>query len=233
MSRRTGKITMNRLAWFVAIVALGTACATKPTLPTPPASPINPGLVNLGMVSFRTNSGRYLQAHSDNGEMHASNEKRNEEETWFLVQVDAVKHIYAIYNWSSGKFISKNTASGCAPADVTSISKTEEWVLVSGVPFGILNAVALKSLADGTYIGANPPAHDDKCGGEVAARSTQSPLVRPTWPGWWTLAPATEPSPGKDAWNTAGNFLLGIANKISPADIAKVFAGSPAPTPSP
>src|SRR5215813_1237692 len=54
-----------------------------------------PTLKNLGMVGIKSQEGRYLQAHTD-GELHSSNEKRNQEETWFLIEVDKDNHIYAL-----------------------------------------------------------------------------------------------------------------------------------------
>ena len=178
---------------------------------------------NLGMVGIRSTHGRYLQAHADNGEMHASNEHRNEEETWFLVEVSRAQHLYAIYNWSNGKFMSKKT-NGCAPADNTTLSHSETWVMVSGKPFGVLNAVAFKSSVDGTFLGANSAGDDTNCGGEVAAQSTVGPVADGNWAGWWVISPADKPSPGRDFWNTVGGVVSGFANKVSPADVAAVIA---------
>jgi hypothetical protein len=167
--------------------------------------------------------GRYLQAHTD-GEMHASNEHRNEEETWHLIEVDKAKHIYALLNWRNHQFMSKK-GNGCAPADRTTLSRSEQWVLVSGKGYGVLNAVAFKSVADGTFLGTNPPANDDKCGGEVASRDAANPpRNNGGWPGWWVLEPAGAPEPGRDFWNTVGRFIEGITTKINPADVAALIA---------
>jgi hypothetical protein len=181
------------------------------------------GLQNLGMVGIQSVHGRFLQAHTS-GELHASNSKRNEEETWFLVQVDRAKHIYALQNWRNGKYLSKS-GGNCAPAAATTLSVREQWELVPGQRFGIANAVAIRSVADGTYLGANPPGRDTNCGGEAAAGSAAAPPSNQgMWPGWWVLTPATEPSPGKDAWNTIGGVFAGIAAKINPADVVALLA---------
>jgi hypothetical protein len=103
---------------------------------------------DLGIVGVRSVHGRYLQAHTD-GEMHASNPHRNTEETWHLVEVDRQRRIYALLNWRNGKFMSKTT-NGCAPAVRTTLGPAQQWILVSGKPYGILNAVAFKSAVDGT-----------------------------------------------------------------------------------
>lgn len=181
------------------------------------------GMANLGMVGVKSVHGRYLQAHTD-GEMHASNGSRNEEETWFLIQVDAQKHLYALYNWRTGNFMSKNIGSNCAPAVSTTLSATEEWILVPGKNYGVVNAVAFRSLADNTFLGANPPGNDTNCGGEVAAGSPAPPQQNGRWPGWWVMEPATAPTAGNDAWNGIGRVFQSIANKINPADVAALIA---------
>ncbi len=75
-----------------------------PADPTPPKP--TPEIKNLGMIGLKSAWNAYLQAHSD-GEMHASNEHRNEEETWFLISVDPAKKIYALANWKTGDFLNK------------------------------------------------------------------------------------------------------------------------------
>jgi hypothetical protein len=112
-------------------------------------------------------------------------------------------------NWRNGKFMSKAkpvqqsifgkvfTVGGqCAPASATVVSTQEMWVLVDGKAFGVQNAVAFRSAADGTYLGANAPGDDTGCGGEVAAISNAPPPQNDgTWPGWWVLEPAMPPLP--------------------------------------
>jgi hypothetical protein len=176
---------------------------------------------NLGMVGIKSTHGRYLQAHTD-GELHASNDHRNEEETWFLYEVNKEQHQYALLNWKNGRFMSKRT-NGCAPAVSVTLTGAETWELVSGKPYGVLNAVALKA-ADGTFLGAAGPGDDEPCGGEVGAHSGGAPQRSGDWPGWWVMESATTPSPGKDFWNTVGGAVQGIVNQITPADVAGLLA---------
>ena len=173
-------------------------------------------LQNLGMVGVKSTEGRYLQAHDDNGEMHASNQHRNEEETWFLWEVDKTNHIYALQNWRNGKFMSKHQGTICSPATSTTLSNPEKWVMVKGTAYGVVNAVAFRSVVDGTYLGANKHGHDNSCGGEVGAGSPAAPQSNGSWPGWWVLEPATQPSPGKNVWNTAGGAIQGVAVQLAP-----------------
>lgn len=72
---------------------------------------------SLGIFGFKSVHGRYLQAHPD-GELHASNENRNDEETWILVEIDKINQVYALQNLSTGNFISKQ--GNCARANIAS-----------------------------------------------------------------------------------------------------------------
>lgn len=178
---------------------------------------------DLGLVGIKSIHNRYLQAHTD-GEMHASNPKRNEEETWHLVEVDKANHVYALLNWRNHQFVSKKT-NGCVPANSTTLSASEKWIMVSGKKYGVDNAVAFKSFADGTFIGANKPGKDDDCGGEVASKSADTPPVnKGDWPGWWVMEAATAPEPGKDFWTGVGKVFEGIASQITPANVAAILA---------
>jgi hypothetical protein len=179
---------------------------------------------NLGMIGLKSRDGAYLQAHTD-GELHASNMHRNEEETWFLIEVDKVNHIYALSNWRTGRFISKSWGVGCAPATGVLLGVPEQWTMISGTPYGFPNAVALKSVRDGTFLGANHPGDDDPyCHGEVNAAVPDGPYANADWGGWWVPEAAKEPSPGSDVWNTIGGAITGIANSISPVDVAVLIA---------
>ncbi len=179
-------------------------------------TPLSDAQTNLGLVGVKTIYGRYLQAYPD-GEMHASNPHRNEEETWFLIEVDNARHIYALQNWRNGKFLSKRL-NGCAAAISSSLSSQEQWVLVGGRAFGVINGVAFKSVFDGSFLAANAPAEDTVCGGEVTAQSTADLQASGSWPGWWVLEPASAPTAGRDFWNTVGGAINGIVN-IGPAAI--------------
>lgn len=186
------------------------------------------GPKNLGLVGIKSAWGRYLQAHTD-GELHASNERRNEEETWFLIEVDAQRHIYALQNWRTGNYMSKRV-NGCAPAVASVISPAEEWRLESGRPYGVANAVILRCVADNTILGTNNPGNDSQCGGEITSRDVWGPGGYPipvnnsSWGGWWVLESATQPSPGRDFWNTAGGVFNDIVVKVGPIALDALMA---------
>jgi hypothetical protein len=149
------------------------------------------------MVTFISSSGRYLQAHTD-GEMHASVESGHvgQEETWYLVEVDKTHNIYALRNYSTNKYMSKDGYKGseCLTTNRPDINLWEKFEIIPGAVFGLpANRVAIKSLRDGTFLGANGPGNDTKCGGEVASGSTAGPLRDGNWPGWWIMAGAAQP----------------------------------------
>lgn len=178
-------------------------------------------LQSLGMVSLKSVHGRYLQAHT-NGEMHASNTGRNEEETWFLIEVDKANHVYALQNWRTGFFLSKD--GNCGVANRTILGPWEKWTMVSGKSYGIENAVAFKGW-DGGYLWTNAPGDDDNdCGGEVHAHQPSYPQGG-SWSGWWVMNGVEKPKPGRDVWNTVGNWFSGYLTKITPADVI-AFLGS-------
>lgn len=177
---------------------------------------------NLGLIGVKSIFGHYLQAHYPEGEMHASNDHRNEEETWFLIEVDKANHIYALQNWRNGKYMTRH--GGCAPASSTVLGPSEQWIMVSGKSFGMINAVAFKSKADGAFLGTGNAGHDDnECGGEVGSRDSKGPVADGGWPGWWVIEQATAPSPGKDAWNTIGKTFQNIDIKAVAADVTAIL----------
>lgn len=179
-------------------------------------------MTNLGMVGVKSVFGAYLQSYSDTS-MHASNMDRNEEETWFLIEVDKANHLYALCNWKYGKFMSKSTS--CANATSTVLGTAETWRVYSGQPYGIQNAVCFQSTLDNTFVGTNSPGNNyAPCGGEVGAQGSDGPVGQENWVGWWVIETATTPSPGTDVWNTVGGAIAGIANQISPADVAGLLA---------
>lgn len=166
---------------------------------------------NLGLVGILSIHDRYLQAHKDNGEMHGSNSSRNEEETWFLLELDKGNHIYALQNWDNHQFLSKKP-SGCLRADVDAIGGTEQCTLVASEPYGTAGRVAIR-WPDGTFMGTNDPGDDDnECHGEVTARSGAAPPKGSDgWPGWWRFVAADTPEPGRNFWNAAGSVLVSVA----------------------
>lgn len=169
------------------------------------------------MVGIKSVHNRYLQANS-NGEMHASNDHRNEEETWYLIDVDKINHIYGLQNWKNGQFVSKKLGI-CAPADATSLGVNETWVLISGYAFGMGKSIALKSNFDGKFLGTEMQGTDCICGGEVSAGETTGPEPRNDWAGWWNFEPVETPIPGSNPWNTIGNAFHDILIAAGPVVI--------------
>jgi len=180
-------------------------------------------LKNLGLIGIKSHDNRYLQAHTD-GEMHAGNPKRNEEETWFLWEVDAASDTYAIQNWRTGTFL-RTMGNGCTRSDLPAVTSASQWVFEKGATRGILNGVALKNIATGCYLEANSAGENvDPCGGEVACGRPFPPNTNePTATGWWYPEAATPPSEGKNIWNTVGGFFLGVATNLAPAAIGKLL----------
>jgi hypothetical protein len=194
------------------------------------AQPQPPKITNLGMVGIQSAWGAYLQAHLD-GELHASNPKRNEEETWFLISLDPKSKTVALQNWRNHQYLSKHT-NGCAPAVATVIGPTETWLLESSRPFGVQNAVIIRNASDRTTLGTNDPGKNDgTCKGEVTSRDVWGrggqnsiPMNNSGWGGWWVITGAKTPTAGEDFWNTAGKTLNGITSNINPVDAAMIFA---------
>ena len=193
--------------------------------------PPSTGIKNLGMVAIKQRDGKHLQAHNTDGEMHASNSGRNEEETWFLFCVDEPKHIYALMNWRNGKFLRRTSDRDIVRADSTIIGLDTEWELISGKKYGVPNAVAFRSMLvlpregrqERTLLAWND--HDTAGGGEVSSGSdVVPPTNNTTWFGWWVMYSVDQPSPGKDFWNTANKAVQGIANQIKPADVTALIA---------
>jgi Fascin domain len=181
-------------------------------------------VTNLGLVSIKSAFGYYLQGYTpdkDHGEVHASNPGRNEEETWFLIEISAAQHIYALQNWRSGRYLTKMDGP-CVRAFSTVLGPTEQWKFISGEPFNILNAVAIESMADQTVIGTNDKNINSPCGGEVWAPGAAVPQPYSSWPGWWVMEKVERPMPGSDFWNTVGATFNGILVNINPADILAI-----------
>lgn len=184
---------------------------------------------NLGMFGIQSCHGAFLQAHSDNGQMHASNDHRNTEETWFIINLDDGQKTVAIQNWDNGKYLSKQSNT-CVTATATVIGPNECWHIEDGAPYGVHNADILRCAADRTIIGTNAPGDNDPggCGGEVTCRDNwgpgglQIPMNQGMWGGWWVITPATTPDRGSDLWTGIWKTLNGISANINPGDMAAI-----------
>jgi hypothetical protein len=124
-------------------------------------------------------SSRYLQAHTD-GEMHASNTNRKNEETWVLQKVGSTNDgVYALRNGRTGNYLSlREGREDCPVANRANQADWERWEIVRD-PNRQSHEVALKNLHRQQYLGTNPPGNDAPgCGGEVFMSAS---------PTWWTM----------------------------------------------
>ncbi len=195
-------------------------------------------LKDLGLVKVKSFYGGYLQAHESfnkQGIMHASKKIAKEDETWHLIEVDGERHIYALLNCKNQLFMNKQNVAhrklfheqtkivGCAPADAAVLDLSAQWILVSGNQYGVPNAVAFKSVADGTFLGTIPPGQNCGCGGEVGTQIGES-VLNGKWKGWWIMEPATPPVAGQPFWKKECSAFIKqyIVPQITSANVAKV-----------
>jgi len=144
-------------------------------------------VISGGALILSTND-RFLQAHKDNGEMHASNQSWSSEELWGIELLGAGAQIALIGNDASGRYISKR-ADGCVYAVGVGDTPDCHWRFIDGAAFGTPGKYAIQSTFDGTFMGANPPGQNvDRCGGEVASQSNVGPPHNYSdWEGWWRV----------------------------------------------
>lgn len=172
---------------------------------------------NLGLVGVKNEHGTWLQARS-NGQVHV-NQRRDADETWFLIAVNRADHIYAFANYRTGNFLTKQVGSvGCVNASSPDLSAAAEWKVIPGKPS--VDAVALRNVADGTLLSDNGGLGNDfridVCrGGEVSATTTTIPTgPSRSWDGWWDLRSVSKPdkNPGRDS-------IMGEAVNVAPVPI--------------
>lgn len=160
----------------------------------------------------------YLQSYtsppdSKEGQMHASQKASNlrSEETWLLYKVALPdnKEAFLFRNWRNRRFLSIRDG-GCVWCDASEFGLREMWAVEAGSDYGVVGPIAIRSLFNGNFIGANPPGTDNpECGGEVMAGSPAKPSPCPTmadWPGWWYPFHAVEPPEDKDFWSVLGDL---------------------------
>ena len=199
---------------FVA-TGLGTAVEAAPG--------DNPNLKCLGMVSLKSRHNAFLQAYTE-GELHASNKERHEEETWLLWEVDGVKHIYALQNYRTGAFLAFR-GTVCAEAKTALLGPTEKWLLLKGAKYGIENAVAIQSVESKKFLGAHNPGRNTECGGEVGCGTEQGPPENQGgWPCWWVMAGETrKPTDGTPGWIKDFEKVIGKTVELIPAAVGKLL----------
>ena len=176
---------------------------------------------NLGMMTLLSVHNRYLQSHSSfgaNGEMHASNPQHNQEETWFLFEVDKSAHKYALANWRNSYYM--NRTSGNANVHRVMVNSHDPvasaiWTLASGKPFGLPDSLAFQAY-DGSWLMANPENQNAPGEpGEVYVERNAGPHADPKWQGWFKATTQTTPPTPGDNWpNTLLDWLRhAVSNK--------------------
>lgn len=133
---------------------------------------------NVGQVKLISSYGRLLQAHSDNGEMHASQDpdKVGAEERWNVFRWD--DGLISLANYSNTRFLTC-TDQGQAVADRAQAGPWERWTLVAA---GDGLHIGLRSWRN-TYLCGQAPGNDTRWGGEVIADRG----VMSTWETWQML----------------------------------------------
>ena len=166
MRKKLGTIGLSILGVLLSSVLSSGEAAAQPT--SAPA--------NMGLYAVTSQFNKYLQAHKDNGELHASNDSRSTEETWYLFSVDKDKHYYALQNFSNRFFLTKVATQNCAQATAPVLGPNETFELVYFNDIPIPSVAGIRFLNDGKYLTGNDPDHnnpDPGCGGEVGAQGTR------------------------------------------------------------
>jgi hypothetical protein len=168
----------------------------------------------LGMMKFKSVHGGYLQSWTDNT-IHASNPHQNQEETWFLVEVDPTKNQYALLNWLTGRYLRKVYLSDPrgyqVAGDRTSVQSDTILELIPGDQWGVPGRVCFRAF-DGWTMATNKPGDNFerdgvKEGGEVYFSGGHPSPNDPGWAGWWWAEDVTqEPQPGNNIWT----FVKGL-----------------------
>lgn len=183
---------------------------------------------NLGMIKFLSVHGAYLQAHYPDGELHASNQHQNEEETWFLFEIDKSAHVYALANWRNAKFLCKDGPGDNqhkVVANRPTVGGWEMWKLIAGEAHGAPGKVCFQAF-DGTTMATNKPGDNyGNNGGEVYVSNGHPSQGDPGWAGWWHWSPVTTPpTPGSNLLNTVGGVFLGAANDLAQLTVESLVA---------
>ncbi len=114
--------------------------------------------------SFQSTFGHYLQAYTD-GQMHASNDQRGNEETWIILKTDSNRGTYAIKNARTGRYLTYAEA-GCFWANRERVGPWEQFFFEDAGN----NWIRIRSARTDyrALLGANQAGADDKtCKGEV------------------------------------------------------------------
>lgn len=145
-----------------------------------------PTLSNAQFFSITSSYGHYLQAHTE-GEMHASNDHRGNEETWVIIFADRQRNTFALKNARTGHFLSFQN-NGCLRADRTAVGPWEQF-FIEDAGNGWVRFRTARTDVVGT-LATNGPGDDTACGGEVAINNNASSDV------WTVRSHSTAEDPG-------------------------------------
>jgi hypothetical protein len=155
----------------------------------------SPAVLSAQYFAIQSFSGSYLQAHQDNGETHASNKHRGDEETWIIVWSDNTKTTVAIQNVSNGHWLAMR-GGDCTPAKDTELGPWQKWK-IEDAGNGWVHIHSARTDYD-RYLAANQPGKNTSCGGEVASNLKADSTL-------WKISTRTTPSePG------GGPDIIGI-----------------------
>lgn len=145
-----------------------------------------PSFSHAQFFSITSSYGRYLQAHTD-GEMHASNDHRGNEETWIILFADQQRNTYALKNARTGRFLSFQN-DGCLRADRAAVGPWEKF-FIEDAGNGWVRFRTARTDVVGT-LATNGPGDDTGCGGEVAINNNAASDV------WAVKSHSTAEDPG-------------------------------------
>jgi hypothetical protein len=157
----------------------------------------------VGQFYFVSSFNRVLQAHADNGEMHASQDVDSigTEERWNVYVWDDGK--IALQNFSNNAFLSAEPG-GRAVCNRPTPDIWEMWQL-----YGLNNKVAFFSYQN-TWLTAQAPGSDTEFGGEVIANRTACG----EWEQFSMIPAAGVPMP--NSWWDTVQQVIGVADKLIP-----------------
>jgi hypothetical protein len=193
--------------------------------------------VEVGKVALASTDNKFLQAHADigdTGELHASNPKINQEETWFMYRVgDANNHQVALANYRNHYYIQRHSGGATnhrAEATAHDIGGESTWTMISGKDYGLAADIVAFRAYDGSFLKAyNEGRNADGERGEVYV-DMSGPLRDGAWNGWWRMGEVTwDPQPGRSFWTVMGDGINWFAYRLDDV-LSWAFGGAGAST---
>jgi hypothetical protein len=169
--------------------------------------------IRLRKVALASTDSRFLQAYSSvgaTGELHASNAKINQEETWWLYKTGNIaSHQVALANYRNNYFLSRHSGGATnhnAGAVDHDLGGASTWTMILGTDYGLAGDIIALRANDGSYLKAYGEGHNaDGEPGEVYV-DMSGPSPDRNWNGWWRIGEVTwEPQTGTDPWTEMGD----------------------------